>query len=71
MAKETNKENLCAYAKEHLHATADAVTAGLLDAKTAKGHIRELFYLSATFDLGIQEEAHELVKKLTRRINEQ
>jgi hypothetical protein len=71
MAKEVNKDNLCEYAKEHLHATANAVKAGLLNARTAKGHIRELFYLSATFDLGIQDEAHGLVIELTRRINEQ
>ena len=70
MAKEVTKENLCAYAKEHLHDTAEAVAAGLLDAKTAKGHIRELFYLSGTFDLDLQEDARKVVRDLKARIKE-
>lgn len=64
MAKEVNKENLCKYAKEHLNDAANAVKAGFLDAKTAKGHVQELFYLSGTFDLGIQEEARRIIKDL-------
>lgn len=68
MAKEVTKENLCTYAKEHLHDTANAVVAGVLDAKTAKGHARELFYLSATFGLDIQDEARKVVNELKERI---
>ena len=68
MAKEANKENLSNYAKEHLRDTASAVTAGLLDAKTAKGHVRELFYLSATFGLGLQDEAREVIKELDKKL---
>lgn len=64
MAKEVTKENLRTYAKEHLHDTASAVSSGILDAKTARGHVRELFYLSGTFDLGLQEEARKVVKAL-------
>ena len=64
MAKEVTKDNLSKYAKEHLNDTASAVTAGILDAKTARGHVRELFYLSATFDLGLQEEARAVIKKM-------
>lgn len=64
MAKEVTKENLRNYAKEHLNDTASAVTAGILDAKTARGHVRELFYLSATFDLGLQEEARSVIRKM-------
>lgn len=64
MAKEVNKDNLSKYAKEHLNDTASAVSAGILDAKTARGHVRELFYLSATFGLGLQEEAREVIKKM-------
>lgn len=68
MAKEVTKENLCAYAKEHLHDTTSAVEAGILDAKTAKGHVRELFYLSATFGLDIHDEARKIVNDLKERI---
>lgn len=64
MAKEVTKDNLSKYAKEHLNDTASAVTAGILDAKTARGHVRELFYLSATFDLGLQEEARAVIRKM-------
>lgn len=63
MAKEVNKDNLSKYAKEHLHDTASAVSAGLMGATTAKGHIRELFYLSATFGLGLQDEAREILRE--------
>lgn len=66
MAKEVNKDNLKKYAKEHLRDTASAVSAGLLDAKTAKGSIRELFYLSATFGLGLQDEAREIIKEMDK-----
>lgn len=68
MAKEVTKENLRTYAEEHLHDTASAVLSGILDAKTARGHVLELFYLSATFDLDIQEEARKLAKELKERI---
>lgn len=68
MAKEVTKENLLNYAKEHLRDTANAVFAGILDAKTAKGHTQELFYLSATFVLGLQEEARKLRKELEERL---
>lgn len=64
MAKEVTKDNLSKYAKEHLNDTASAVSAGILDAKTARGHVRELFYLSATFGLGLQEEAREVIRKM-------
>lgn len=64
MAKEVTKDNLSKYAKDHLNDTASAVAAGMLDAKTAKGHVRELFYLSATFGLGLQEEARAVIKKM-------
>lgn len=64
MAKEVTKDNLSKYAKEHLNDTASAVSAGILDAKTARGHVRELFYLSATFGLGLQEEARAVIKKM-------
>lgn len=64
MAKEVTKDNLSKYAKEHLHDTASAVSAGILDARTAKGHVRELFFLSATFGLGIQEEARSIIKEM-------
>lgn len=67
MAKEVNKENLSRFAKEHLRDTASAVCAGFLDAKTAKGHVRELFYLSATFGLGLQDEARELIRELDKQ----
>lgn len=70
MAKEVTKDNLCTYAKEHLNDTANAVLAGMMDAKTAKGHIQELFYLSGTFGLGIQEEARKVVKEMKERIKE-
>lgn len=68
MAKEVNKENLSKYAKEHLHDTASAVSAGFLGAKTAKGHVRELFYLSATFDLGLQDEARSIIKEMDKKL---
>ena len=68
MSKEVTKENLCAYAKEHLRDTASAEFDGILDAKTAKGHTQELFYLSATFGLGLQEEARKLRKELEERL---
>lgn len=64
MAKEVTKDNLSKYAKEHLHDTASAVSAGILDARTAKGHVRELFFLSATFGLGIQEDARSIIKEM-------
>ena len=64
MAKEVTKDNLSKYAKEHLHDTASAVSAGILDARTAKGYVRELFFLSATFGLGIQEEARSIIKEM-------
>lgn len=64
MAKEVTKENLCTYAKDHLEGAATAVVTGLMDAKTAKGHVNELFYLSATFGLGLQDEARALLKKM-------
>jgi len=68
MAKEVTKDNLRNYAKEHLHDTANAVCAGIMDAKTAKGHTQELFYLSATFGLGLEEEARKIRKDLEGRI---
>lgn len=67
MAKEVTKDNLSKFAKEHLHDTASAVAAGFLDAKTAKGHVRELFYLSATFGLGIQDEARAIIKEFDKK----
>lgn len=67
MAKEVTKDNLCNYAKEHLNDTASAVSAGLLDAKTARGHVRELFYLSATFGLGLQEEARSIIREMEKK----
>ena len=70
MAKEVTKENLSAYAKEHLNDTANAVLVGMMDAKTAKGHLQELFYLSGTFDLGLQEEARKVVKEMKERIKD-
>ena len=63
MAKEVNKENLRKYAEEHLEGTANMVAAGILKPERAKGHVRELFYLSATFDLGLQEKAREIIKE--------
>lgn len=64
MPKEVNRENLRKYAEEHLNDTASAVASGILDAKTARGHVRELFYLSGSFDLGLQEEARKIIRKL-------
>lgn len=64
MAKEVNKDNLSKYAKEHLNDAASAVSAGILDAKTARGHVWELFYLSATFGLELQEEARAVIRKM-------
>lgn len=68
MAKEVNKENLRKYAEDHLNDTANAVRDGYLDAKTAKGHVRELFYLSAAFDLDLQDEARSIIKEMDKRL---
>lgn len=70
MAKEVTKENLREYAETHLRDTASAVLAGLMDAKTAKGHARELFYLSATFGLDIQDEARKVVNEMKAAISD-
>lgn len=64
MSKEVTKENLRAYAEEHLESTSTMVSAGMMDAKTAKGHIDELFYLSGTFGLDLQEKAREITKRM-------
>lgn len=63
MAKQVTKENLKAYAEEHLEGTTNMVAAGMLPKERAKGHVRELFYLSATFDLGLQDKARELLNE--------
>jgi len=63
MAKEVNKENLRKYAEEHLEGTINMVAAGMMKPERAKGHVRELFYLSATFDLGLQDKAREILKE--------
>lgn len=60
MSKEVTKENLRKYAEEHLEGTANMVAAGVLDVKVAKGHVKELFYLSGTFGLDLQEKAREI-----------
>lgn len=66
MAKEVTKENLKAYAEEHLEGTTNMVAAGMITPEKARGHVMELFYLSATFDLGLQDKARELEKTLKK-----
>jgi hypothetical protein len=68
MPKEITKENLQKYAEEHLEGTANMVASGLLDGKIAKGHVMELFYLSGTFGLGLQDKARHLAAEIEKEI---
>lgn len=63
MAKEVTKENLKKYAEEHLDGTVNMVAAGLLNTERAKGHVRELFYLSATFGLELEDKTRKILKE--------
>ena len=64
MSKEVTKENLRQYAEESLNGAKNMVLLGAMDPQVAKGHVRELFYLSGTFDLGLQEEARKIIREL-------
>lgn len=64
MAKPITKENLITYCEDHLEDTTNAVLSGIITPEKGRGHIRELFFLSATFDLGLQEKAREILKRI-------
>jgi hypothetical protein len=68
MAKEVTKANLEKFAKEELNGISETVAAGFMKAEDAKGRVRELFYLSANFDLGLQEEARKIERDLKSRL---
>ena len=64
MAKEVTEENLRKFAEDELDGVSNMVESGMMDEKTAKGHVRQLFYLSGTFGLGLQEEARKIIRRL-------
>ena len=64
MSKEVTKENLRMFAEDELNGVSNMVESGMMDEKTAKGHVRQLFYLSGTFGLGLQEKARQIIRRL-------
>lgn len=64
MAKEVTKENLRKFAEDELNGIATMVASGMLKRENASGRVRELFYLSANFDLKLQEEARRIERDL-------
>ena len=64
MSKEVTKENLRKFAEDELNGVSNMVESGMMDEKTAKGHVNQLFYLSGTFGLGLQEKAREIIRRL-------
>jgi len=64
MSKEVTKENLRKFAEDELDGVSNMVESGMMDEKTAKGHVRQLFYLSGTFGLGLQEKARQIIRRL-------
>lgn len=67
MSKEVTKENLRKFAEDELHGIANMVSLGHMEPSDAKGRARELFYLSANFDLGLVEESRRLIREMKDR----
>lgn len=68
MAKEVTKENLKDFASCELQSVANLVEAGMLKGENAKGRVDELFFLSATFGLDLNERAREIKRDLKERL---
>lgn len=62
MSKEVTKENLARYAEDELNGVCNMVASGMMNPKEATGQARQLFYLSGTFGLGLQEKARAIIR---------
>ena len=63
MSKKITKENLVKYAENELEGVCNLVASGVMNPKEGTGHVRQLFYLSGTFGLGLQEKAREIIRE--------